>query len=166
MDWLSITASWVTLVAFMILLMSKYILVRHAMGNIINDFTLDYLDSFDEDNVYDEITIDDDNEYNGPLGIISSMNLHTIKFVRINDDEGNPLGHPYLVAEYKNLPRNCLLEVNILIPEGCSLYELIIQREDFVTLRKEVSYNGSGYKKYSQSEAKASWRTYLYYLLK
>lgn len=100
------------------------------------------------------------------MGIISSMNLHTIKFVRINDNDGNPLRQPRTVVEYKNLPRNCLLEVNILIPEGYSLYELIIQREDFVMLRKEVSFNGSGYKRYSQSEAKASWRTYLYYLLK
>ncbi len=50
-----------------------------TMGNIINAFTLDYLDSFDEENVYDEITIDDDNEYNGPLGIISSMNLDNLR---------------------------------------------------------------------------------------
>ena len=166
MDWLSVSASWVTLLAFLILIVSKFLLVRHAMGNIINDFTLDYLDSFDEERIYDEITIDEDNEYNGPMGIISSMNLHTIKFVRINDNDGNPLRQPRTVVEYKNLPRNCLLEVNILIPEGYSLYELIIQREDFVMLRKEVSFNGSGYKRYSQSEAKASWRTYLYYLLK
>ncbi len=166
MGWLSVSASWVTLLAFLILIVSKFLLVRHAMGNIINDFTLDYLDSFDEERIYDEITIDEDNEYNGPMGIISSMNLNTIKFVRINDNEGNPLRQPRTVVVYKNLPRNCLLEVNILIPEGYSLYELIIQREDFVMLRKEVSYNGSGYKKYSQSEAKASWRTYLYYLLK
>lgn len=166
MDWLSDAASWITLLSFAILILSKIYLVRQTMGNIINDFTLDYLDTFDDERVYDEITVDENNEYNGPLGIISSMNLQTIKFVRINDDEGNPLNKPRTVAVYKNLPRNCLLQVNILIPEGCSFYKLVIVREDYVTLHKEVSYNGSGYKKYEKSKANVSWRTYLYYLLK
>lgn len=166
MDLLSIIASWATLVAFVILLVSKYFLVRQAMENIINDFYLDYLDTFDDEKTFDTITIDEDNDYNGPLGIISSMNLRKIEFVSKNDEEGNPLSCPQTIAVYENLPRDCLLEVNIRIPEGYPIYELIIHREDFVTLRKEVSYNGSGYKKYSQSEAVVNWRTYLYYLLK
>lgn len=166
MDLLSVSASWVTLISFAILMFSKIYLVHQTMNNIINDFTLDYLNTIDEDQVYDEITIDGDNEYNGPLGLISSMNLQTIKFVCINNEEGNPLSTPKTVATYENLPKHCLLQVNIRIPEGYPLYELIIKREDYITLRKAVTYNGSGYKKHQISNAKANWRTYLYYLLR
>lgn len=166
MNWLSDSASWVTLLAFLILLVSKFLLVRQAMGNIINDFSLNYLENFDAEQTYDELVVDDENENNGPMGLISSMNLKSVEFIRINDESGNPLEKPETVALYQNLPRNCLLQVHVRIPEGYPLYEIKIKREDYVWLRREVTYNGFEYRKALTASGKATWKTYLYYLFK
>jgi len=153
-----------TLIAFVILITGKIILVRSRKSSLINEFSFDYLIAEKWDEIYDEWTIDADNPYNGAMCIRSAMGLRKLSVYRINEEDGSPISSPILVSEYKDLPANQLLKIHVRVPEGYPLYKITAVRDDYVTLEKEVSYNGSGLQKYNRAIGKFTIRSYLFYI--
>ena len=165
MNWplLGNIAAIATLISFSLLLLSKLLLIKARKDQIIHEFSFDYLYNQEQSNIYDEVIIDEDTQ-NGDFFLLSSAPLRSIVFYRIHDDEGNPIKPRMKLHTYKDLPKNQLLQISIRVPEGYPLYEIEAQRDDYVIITKEVSYNGSGYKKYNNPRSRFTFYSYLYYI--
>ena len=161
---ISLWSSIVTLISFLIFIIGKILAIKERKESIISECDFSYYPQ-NQDEVYDSISVHP-NDYNGATYVKSSIGLKEIAFYKINDDQLNPLKQPECVAIYDRLPRNQVLEVDILIPEGATLYKIVAIRDDNVIIEKDLSYNGIGYKRYDMPQGHFTLKSYLYYLFK
>lgn len=157
----SIVSSIVTMFTFGLYLVGRIHLIKDNKEVIACECTVDYFE-YSKGNLYDEIVIEH-NDHNRMQYLQSDITLRDIQFYEMLEN-----GSEQLKETYKLLPKNQILGIEVLIPEGAPKYKIKFERADYVRGEMILSYNGIGYTKYNHNRAKYTFpmKSYWYYLFK